>query len=268
MRPLIPYLEVSALPLFGESQTAEGGVASLSLQPFGFMVGIGVWAGILLSLRLARKHGLSQDQMVEFLFVILSFGFVGGHLASLLFYYPHLLGAHPLGVFRIWEGQSSLGGFLAAMLGAWLWARWRVTALLPWADLVASALPLGWFFGRLGCALVHDHPGIRSEAWWAVAYPGGGRLDLGLIEAAWALATATLFLWLRRWPRPAGFFSGWLAVGYAPLRFALDFLRARDLPGSDVRYWGLTFAQWSSAIILILGIMGLSRTRVRAPTHG
>ena len=53
---------------------------------------------------------------------------------------------------------------------------------LVYADVVASAFPMSWVFGRTGCTIAHDHPGMLSDAWFAVQYPGGGRFDLGLYE--------------------------------------------------------------------------------------
>src|SRR4029079_2229151 len=88
----------------------------------------------------------------------------------------------PLALFKLWEGLSSFGGFTGAAIGAFLWKwRYRVPAL-PYADAVASAFPLGWVFGRSGCSVAHDHPGIHSDAWFAVRYPEGARFDLGLYE--------------------------------------------------------------------------------------
>jgi phosphatidylglycerol:prolipoprotein diacylglycerol transferase len=46
-----------------------------------------------------------------------------------------------------------------------------------------------------------------------------------------------------------GFFVGLLAVLYAPVRFALDFMRK-----VDVRYGGLTPGQWGSIILLGVGL--------------
>ena len=34
-------------------------------------------------------------------------------------------------------------------------------------------------FGRMGCSIAHDHPGLESDLWFAVQYPHGGRFDLG-----------------------------------------------------------------------------------------
>ena len=63
-----------------------------------------------------------------------------------------------------------------------------------------------------------------------------------------------LFVWLeRRRRRPVGFYCALLPLLYAPVRFFLDFLRAPPLEGGDVRYGGLTPAQWSSVLMLGIG---------------
>ena len=54
-----------------------------------------------------------------------------------------------------------------------------------------------------------------------------------------------LFWYWGKQDRPPGFFLGWFAVLYAPLRFGLDFLRNTDLAGFDIRHFGLTAAQWA-----------------------
>src|SRR5262249_46746852 len=77
---------------------------------------------------------------------------------------------------------SSLGGFAGAVLSgaAFCWRR----KLDPWrfADLGAYAFPFAWFFARMGCATAHDHLGKLSDAWLAVRFPSGPRLDMGLLE--------------------------------------------------------------------------------------
>jgi phosphatidylglycerol:prolipoprotein diacylglycerol transferase len=61
-----------------------------------------------------------------------------------------------------------------------------------------------------------------------------------------------------------------MCTAYAPVRFALDFLRERDgsgLLGADPRYAGLTPAQWASFGLLATGIYFLVRISAREP-HG
>jgi hypothetical protein len=41
-------------------------------------------------------------------------------------------------------------------------------------------------------------------------------------------------------------------MDYALVRFLFDFLRAADLPQSDIRYWFFTPAQWGMAALFII----------------
>jgi phosphatidylglycerol:prolipoprotein diacylglycerol transferase len=170
---------------------------------------------------------------------------------------------------RVWDGLSSFGGFIGGALGAVLWRLKQRVAILPYADLVASGLPLGWVFGRAGCAVVHDHPGLASDAWYAVAFPSGGRLDLGLIEMALTVPLAIAFLVMQRRAWPWGFFLAVLCCAYAPVRFALDFLRIREnVPALDLyadrRIASLTPAQWASIALFAFGVWLLRRVLSRA----
>jgi phosphatidylglycerol:prolipoprotein diacylglycerol transferase len=143
---------------------------------------------------------------------------------------------------------------------------------LPYADVIASSFPAAWVFGRSGCSVAHDHPGLASDAWFAVQYPGGGRFDLGLYEMLLTIPLALAFRWLRRKPRPGGFYVGAMAIAYAPVRFALDFLRIEDSTGLnaavDPRYAGLTPAQWACFGLLGMGVYFFVRTLHAAGTPG
>ncbi len=35
--------------------------------------------------------------------------------------------------------------------------------ILPFADLILSVFPVAWVFGRSGCSVVHDHPGMKAD---------------------------------------------------------------------------------------------------------
>jgi phosphatidylglycerol---prolipoprotein diacylglyceryl transferase len=132
---------------------------------------------------------------------------------------------------------------------------------LPYAEVASSIFPIAWLFGRLGCSIAHDHPGIQSDLFLAVQYPGGGRLDLGLIELLITIPLAIVCVRLWRKRRPLGTYSALACLYYAPLRFGLDFLRAREpvvqgegAASADARYLSLTPAQWASLALFGLGL--------------
>ena len=95
---------------------------------------------------------------------------------------------------------------------------------------------------------------MRSDAWFAVAFPDGPRLDMGLVDCVLlALITVLLYV-LARKPRPQGVLMGVLAISYSVPRFFLDFYRATDLTFVDGRVLGLTPAQWITPVLAGVGV--------------
>lgn len=259
--PLIPAIHVNEIPILAGEHTIELFGRSVeygpwTIKPFGALVAFGVYAGVMLAARMARKRGIPPDAMSRFMFWVLAFAFVCGHVLDAVFYHPDKVLSDPLSLIRLWDGLSSFGGFIGAALGVLAFKlRYKVKRVLPFADTMAAAFPVGWTFGRMGCAVVHDHPGMRSDLWFAVAFKGGGRFDLGLYEMFFAAIVAIVCLVLARKARPPGFFLGLTMLVYAPVRFALDFLRAEpgQAVGADPRYFMLTPAQWGSFAMVAAG---------------
>lgn len=184
----------------------------------------------------------------------------------------------PIRAALLWAGLSSTGGFLGAAIGCGVFCWRKGIEFLEYGDPIAYGLPLGWCFGRMGCSVAHDHPGMRTDfLWLAVDYPDGPRFDLGFIEMLFTLCLMTgVFLSTipekqpdgTRAPRiyPPGVFLAVICIAYAPVRFVMDFLRAPPAQGGDVRYVGLTPAQWGMVALLLVGV-GIaveSRRRARA----
>ena len=244
-----------------------------SIKPFGTLVALGVYIGSVIAVRHAKERGLDVKRMSEFIFWVVGLGFVGGHVLDAIFYHPGRVAKDPLYLFYLWDGLSSYGGFTGALIGAVSWKLYRRQKILAYCEMVNSAFPLAWVFGRAGCSVAHDHPGRFSDGWYAVRYPHGdgviGRFDLGLYEFLLAipLAVSFLLLWKRKPDRRMGFYTGVMCTAYAPVRFGLDFLREVEggISGADPRYGGLTPAQWASFGLLGIGIYFL---RVAAPGAG
>ena len=159
--------------------------------------------------------------------------------------------------------DSSVGGFVGGALAFAWYTRGGRLPRLRHADALIYALLIGFTFGRVGCSLVHDHPGpiVGPDAWLAVGpWPDGQwRLDLGLVELLGLLVLdAVVYGVLARRPMPAGRLTAIVAITYASGRFPLDFLRA-----DDERYAGLTPAQLACVAFVVAGLALLWRTRDR-----
>lgn len=249
----LPYIAPDAVDLVGP----------LKIQPFGICVVIGMVVGFWYSERKASQRGIDYDTVRSLAGWLLIPGWIGAHVFNVLFYNFDGLLDDPLLLFKFWKGISSYGGMLGALFGFLYFCHSRKMSMLRVADIPAYGLLVAWGFGRLGCALVHDHPGGLTDFFLAIDYPadnltlaslglpGGPRHDLGFYEMLYLFAAFGVFVLLTRKPRPDGFAIGLVALLYAPVRFFLEFLR---LEGTDPRYAGLTFAQWMSIILAIAGI--------------
>jgi phosphatidylglycerol:prolipoprotein diacylglycerol transferase len=261
----LPYLDPPSLslslPLFGEHR----------LTVFGPLVVLGVLVGWRRCLRYARVHGIEAHAARGLMERVLLIGFVVSHWFSLALYFPWRVAEDPWVLLWIPAGLSSVGG----LLGGWLALVWVVRRtglpLRRCADMLVFGMLAGLCLGRLGCALVHDHPGrlASADSWLAVGpWPGAAgafRYDLGLLELGLCglllLAVHLAFDWRRA---PPGRLTAIVAVGYAAVRFVLDFFRTLEpVDGStpDLRYFGLTAAQHVTLVFLVAGLLLLHRTR-------
>lgn len=264
--PLIPYITLPEIPLgFLLDVPVLGKLFDAarppSIKPFGTLVALGVYIGSVITMHRAKERGLDTKKMNEFIFWVVAAGFVGGHMLDAIFYHPQRVARDPLYLLMLWDGLSSYGGFIGAMVGGFAYKLVKREKILPYADVVIATFPIAWVFGRAGCTVVHDHPGRLSDAWFAVRYPMGsgwvGRFDLGLYEFVLTipLAIFVTLLW-RRGPRPPGYFTGIICMAYAPVRFVLDFFREEEgvsMLGGDPRYGGLTPAQWACFGLFAVG---------------
>jgi phosphatidylglycerol:prolipoprotein diacylglycerol transferase len=253
---LIPWFELPDIQL-----------GPVTIRSFGLLTALGILAGVRIGSTVARRDGLDAARLVDFSVIALGAGVLGGHLVHLVFYHPEEL-RDPLRILRVWEGLSSMGGLAGAVLAAAVWFRVKRLSFPPYGDAFALALAFGWGVARLGCFAVHDHPGLRSDLFFAVDFPGGPRLDQGLNEAVLLFALGGLLLALRRAGRLRGRLLPLLALLYGAGRFGLDFLRARpgDVPYADGRTFGLTFAQWFACGLVAWGAWRLARPL--PPTQG
>lgn len=249
---MIPWFDVRVLSL-----------GPVQYNAFGLLVAIAIIVGSKLMRRRGQALGLDDDKVFWMMGMVFISGIVCSHLFDVFAYQT----SEPLTLTTLlnpFHGMSSYGGFIGATAGLFLWCKWKHQPRMPYADCVGYGMAAAWFFGRLGCFAIHDHPGRTTNFFLGVQYPWGARHDLGLYEALWSLGVVVLFeiLWITNPKRPAGVYLSLIAMLYGPVRFCLDFLRAEDTAGADPRYWGFTPAQYLSVLATLIGAQ-LARWTIR-----
>lgn len=176
---------------------------------------------------------------------------------------------------KFWNGGLTYyGGLLAAAIFAVWFLKRESFPFWKAADMAGMVIPVGLFFGRLGCFFGGCCFGLPTHGRWGVSFPGGSAASYQqfeahllsskelpslpvyptqLFEAAGCLAIAALAaLWIHPRKRFDGqVFCAFLAL-YAALRFGLEYLRADDRGG----WIGLSTSQWIGLLAAVAAIVG------------
>lgn len=251
---MLPYFEIRSVVL---------GPLRVPVQPF--LASLGILLAHWLYLRRARQWGLDPEKAGWLSLTMVVAGIAGAFLFRWV-YLPAALARDPWIWLKTTQGAASFGGIAAGLLAAAVYLRCRgLRGPQAWTylDALASVFPIGWIFGRIGCSLIHDHPGLRSGHFLAVRYPEFPRWDLAVVEVLFlAVFVIPLFSILNGVRRPPGFFLAAFLALYGLFRLWLDTLHV-DPP----RYLGLTVDQLAYGFTALAGL-GLLAAVYRARSNG
>ncbi|GAB7538950.1 prolipoprotein diacylglyceryl transferase [Burkholderia sp. 22PA0099] len=265
----------------------------LAVRWYGLMYLLGFIAAIVvgrvrLKLPYVAAQGWTAKDIDDMMFYGVLGVVLGGRLGYVLFYKADYYFAHPLDIFRVWEGGMSFhGGFLGVLFAMVLFAWQRKRTWLQVTDFVAPMVPTGLAAGRFGNF-------INGELWgrvtspdspWAMLFPGASRDDAiwlsqhPALAAKWhlndvflqyqmlprhpsqlyeiALEGIALFLVLfffARKPRPVGAVSALFLIGYGLARFTVEFAREPD-DFLGLLALGLSMGQWLSLPMVVAGVL-------------
>jgi phosphatidylglycerol:prolipoprotein diacylglycerol transferase len=215
----------------------------LEISTYGALVALGWLAGVRWLVARRDALGLTTDQVWDAVYWIFGGAFAGGKLM----YFLVTPGSFALTLEALRYGFVFYGGLLGGLAAGLWWARRHKLDFLKLADWFMTALALGHGIGRFGCLAAGCCYGRHTDLPWGVPLAGDpSRHPTQVYEALLNLA---LFGFLARFVlprvadgrRPAG--TGLVAyiLGYAALRFAVEFLRGDDR-GAFVA--GLSPSQW------------------------
>lgn len=245
---MIPWVEAHLIHL-----------GPVSLQVWGTFVAAGFFVATWIAARRARTRGLDAAHVWDAAFWIFIAAFIGSRAVHIFLYEPGYYRSHS------WEaldptapGYAIIGGIIAGVAALYFFCRRKGLNFLAYADTLAWGVPWGCGIGRIGCFLIHDHPGTLTSFILGVKYPDGStRHDLGLYLSLTGFTIGGLFLLLNRRPRQPGFWVGSFFVFDSVIRFVLDFLRV-----ADRRFFFLTPTQWIVIPFFAIGLWLVARRRV------
>ena len=200
---------------------------------------------------------------------------IGGRLGILFFTRDYYI-AHPLDIFKVWEGGMSFhGGLIGVVVGIWFFARKYQLSFLSVADICAVVVPIGIFFGRLANFIRPEMWGRPTDVSWAMIFPSVDDLprhpsqlyEAGL-EGLLLLVILALLV-ARGGLKKPGLAMGLFGVCYGIARIFSEFFRQPD--SSEDLANGLTMGMVLSLPLIIIGagfmIKAMRKTKIIEDTH-
>src|SRR3989338_4204799 len=231
-------------------------VGPIPIRVWGFFVALGMAAALGI---LWERGGEKREQLIDHALWVIIGGLIGARLFHVIFYESGFYFSHPIEFFKIWHGGlSSFGGLAGGAVGFFLFAKKQSLAkevIVRIADAMSYAAVFGWLVGRIGCVMIHDHPGTPCNCFLDLQTPQGPKLDMALVEIIFLLPLAILFLWKLEKRVHDGWHTAMLFLYYGALRFILDFFRT-----GDTRYLWLTPGQFFGILLILIAGYALKDT--------
>ncbi len=241
----------------------------ISIGPFAIRwYALAYIAGLVIGWRyclaLSKKPPLmARAQDVDDFLVWATLGVIlGGRTGYVLFYRPLYYLAEPLQIPQVWHGGMSFhGGMLGVMVALILFCRQRRIALWAMADIVACAVPIGLFFGRIANFINGELWGRVTDVPWAMVFPTGGPLPRHpseLYEATLeGVVLFTILYLMQRSPTiraHRGTLTGTFMIGYGCARIIAELFRQPDANLGFI-VAGVTMGQILSLPVLAAGLL-------------
>ena len=238
------------------------------INTYGVLLALAFLAALLVGARLGERDGLPRERLFDLGLWLLLAAIVGSKLL-LLVVEPEYRAA-PLRLLSLdflRSGGVFYGGFLAAVLTAYVLVR---RYHLPWwrtADAFAPGIALGQAIGRQGCFAAGCCWGKPTTLPWGVRFSELGHQVTGVPTDAHLHPTqlyesfaAFLFFGLLIWLHRRKTFDGQVILAYGVLygaaRFVIEFFR--DDPRGDVfGLTSLTHLSTSQLLSLLVGLTSL-----------
>jgi len=250
------------LPIFGGT----------AVHTYGVLLAGGFLAAVGFCVHQARRYGENPQRILDLCFYILIAAIVGSRLYFVALEWPYF-SQHPTAMFNLASGGlvfygGAIGGTLTAMYLMWKWKLpfWRT------CDLMAPAVPIGIFFGRLGCFAAGCCYGRETHAPWAAVFRDPATLaprdipihPTQLYAGLDAVILFVALVLLQRVKRFDGQVFSALLIGYAVLRYLVEEPFRSDARGAVVDGVSVSVATGVPVLLAGLGLMVFLGWRARS----
>ena len=213
------------------------GIEGWSIAWYGVIIAVGMVLGVILAIYRARKQGLKDDLIFDFILLALPIAIICTRGYYVIFEWDSYSG-DILSIFKIWKGGLAIyGGVIGGLVTAILFCRHHKFPLFRFLDLVVPSLVLGQAIGRWGNFVNQEAFGNLVENSSLQFFPYAVYIDaLGewhqatfFYESMWNVCLLVAMLIVSRKEPKTGTMTCMYFVFYGLGRFLIEGLRTDSL---------------------------------------
>jgi len=220
----------------------------ISIHWYGFFITLGIVAGFLATLKLAKWHKVDKGKIFDLFLYVIIFSIIGARIFYVL-YNPLYFWQNPIDIFKIWQGGLAIhGGLTFGFLILWRQTKRMGVKFWKLASAIVPGIALGQAIGRWGNYFNQEVFGQPTYLPWGIPIdlwnrPVGYEIfeffhPAFLYESIGSLAIFGLLMLGHWWIIKRGFQSSVYSLRlivvsylllYSTLRFFLEFIRIDEM---------------------------------------
>ena len=133
---------------------------------YGIIIAAGFLLAVIYAMRRAPSFGLTEDNILDMLFVAVPLAIVCARLYYCIFYWD-LYRDNPIAILYVWEGGLAIyGGVIGAVIGVAIFCRVKKLPIGPLLDVGGLGLLIGQMIGRWGNFMNREAHGAVTDSFF------------------------------------------------------------------------------------------------------
>lgn len=245
----------------------------VTIRYYGLLIAIAIATCFFVALRLAKRQGITSDDMLELVLWLIVGGIIGARLYDVLFVdWPYFQG-HLADIFKIWQGGLAIhGAIIGGLAAAVIFSKLRRINFWNLAAVIFTVLPLGQAVGRWGNYFNQELFGGPTGLPWGIPISPANRPEQFASQTHFhpaflyesllnlVLFIAMLLLFKKSKLRAIQLPFVYL-IGYSVIRFSTEFIRIDPTPV----YLGLRLPQLVSLVVAAVSVIVLASLAHQKP---
>ena len=210
-------------------------IFGISIKWYGILIATGALLGVLMGDKLAKKQGLKENIVSDFILIGIIPSVIGARIYYVLFEWEYYKD-HLSEIFAIRNGGLAIyGGIITGIIIAYIYSNKKKVDFLKLLDVMSPGLAIGQGIGRWGNFINGEAHGGPTNLPWAILVDGQRVHPTFLYESVWDWLIFIYIIMIRKNKK----YEGQLLVDYIFLyslgRFFIEGLRTDSLMLGPIR---------------------------------